>query len=508
MQTFAVLALLSAVFAATAFAAPAHLEDEVNALLAETQDTDQQLASIEQETFKQLVRFFYNQTLAYLKEKLRDPASSQEAGEDELDFDRDSLTEKEMAEIEQSTLRSLLGSVLDSANRYAQQRLANGRGRSRNPQLRDFLGNVLNGANNYAQNKLQPSAQGLLSLDPSKPSNLDNVVIPPDDLEASLPYRDSPSEKEMAEIEQSTLRELFGSVLDSTNRYAQQRLANGRGRSRNPQLRDFLGNVLNGVNNYAQNKLQPTELEMAVIEQSTFRDLLGSVLDSTNRYAQQRLANGRGRSRNPQLRDFLGSVLNGANNYAQNKLRPTELEMAEIEQSTFRELLSTLLNSTTNYAQGKLSRGGRGSRDGTGFRNFLSRLLNGASNYAQRRLQPSAQGLTTTDRSGLYRFAPLEGKKAEIESLDFQDIEPYLDDSLGSSLRLPESGTDTDDIVKAMTEDEATQQALSAVIVPLLTSAASSLIGRFLSSSSSSGTSTSPPSSPTYWAPSDNRVWG
>lgn len=56
-------------------------------------------------------------------------------------------------------------------------------------------------------------------------------------------------------------------------------------------LRELLGGILNSVNNYAQNKLtrKPQEKETARIEQNNLKQLLGMFLKDASNYAQQKL---------------------------------------------------------------------------------------------------------------------------------------------------------------------------------------------------------------------------
>lgn len=167
---------------------------------------------------------------------------------------------------------------------------------------------------------------------------------------------------EMAEIEQRTLRELLGNILDGSNNYAQSKLNTD---DQDPDnLEQLLGRVLNRVNNYAQNKLQPEEQEQAEIEQRNFRELLQGVLNGVNNYAQNKL--------NPDNRDpsntkqLFGRFLGNANELVQRRLQRPRSQAFElstlpyyprtvtIEQATLKELAQAVLKEIDAYFKDQL----------------------------------------------------------------------------------------------------------------------------------------------------------
>ena len=434
MQYFAVVVLAFAALTATASAAPAQLQAEIEALLAaEAQDTDK-VAKTEQQNLRELVGFISNQTLRLVKNLF------QNGPRGEL------LSSEEMAQIEQNGLLDLLGGLLGGGGdgdsnggnffitllrALISTFLSNqGGGDGAGNGLGNILG-LLSGLGGNTQTGSQANTESLSSLTPQEIQDLFNA-------------------EERAKIEQANLRGLLGSILDSANNYAQEKLS-GSERGRGGAFRGFLGSVLNGVNHYAQSKLQPSSQSLPTP-------------DNTGLTPQEVL-------------DLF-----------------SDEEMAEMEQTTLRELAGSLLNSANRFTQGRLS-GDR--RSGSG-RNLLGNVLTTLTDFAQERLtQPNAQAVIVPSGTAFIpreqeeeKEAAKKSDRAEAESIFTQLPRPVLPRPVGA--------TDTD-MARGMSEDEeeARLQALSAILTPILTSAAGALFSNFLSQSGSSTNSNPSPSSST-----------
>lgn len=198
MKKIVIVLVLSAFFM-LGTAAPTDLEVSLKELLAETagenvkvaesEDLGQKTASIEQGTFKELLRSLFNTSLNYLRNRFINPGALEQVM-------LQSLLEKE-AEIEQENLRELTRRILALLTNYAQSKLNPLQDREvaeiEQRNIRELASQILTLLNNYAQSKLGP-----------------NRLL---------------QNREMAEIEQKNLRELASRILTLLNNYAQSKLS-------------------------------------------------------------------------------------------------------------------------------------------------------------------------------------------------------------------------------------------------------------------------------------------
>lgn len=255
------------------------------------------------------------------------------------------------------------------------------------------------------------------------------------------------------------------------------------------QQEEFLDDLITETQNL--NAKQETLKTEAEIEQNTLRGLFGSVLNGANNYAQTRL---NPRAEQPSsLKQLLGSFINGANNYAQRRLlNPKEALFAALMSRGFKTFPSQFADS--------MSRTLTFPEEATiEQQNLIMDLITG---YLRSKLDEYAPKTTPDSEAAPAQFAAPMGRRfptqeeATIEQQNLRELRDLILSSLRRYLRskldedTPETTPDPqlEDLSDLLAtgggtaeEMEANEQAISSIILPILTSLAS----RFLTPSSS-----------------------